>query len=134
MSTELELPTGWARCELSDIARVRLGRQRSPSRATGPNMRRYVRAANVRWHGISIADVKEMDFSQSEFETFRLFKGDILIVEGSGSATEVGKTAVWNNEVPDCCFQNTLIRVRAPRDYVPFLHKHFVGAVQILRG
>ena len=45
--------------------------------------------------------------------------------EASGSASEVGKPAVWNDEVPDCCFQNTLIRVRAPEALVPFLHLHF---------
>ena len=27
--------------------------------------------------------------------------------------------------MPDCCFQNTLIRVRAPEPLVPFLHLHF---------
>ena len=119
------LPPGWAAAVLSELAAVRLGRQRSPSRATGPNMRQYVRAANVRWDGISVADVKTMDFSPTEFEAFRLRKGDILVVEGSGSATEVGKPAVWDDEVPDCCFQNTLIRVRADETLVPFLHRHF---------
>ena len=49
----------------------------------------------------------------------------VLLSEASGSASEVGKPAVWNDEVPDCCFQNTLIRVRAPEALVPFLHLHF---------
>ena len=88
-------------------------------------MRKYVRAGNVTWHGINLDDIKEMDFTPAEFEVFRLRKGDLLIVEGSGSAAEVGKPAVWNDEVEDCCFQNTLIRVRAPAALVPFLHGHF---------
>ena len=41
------------------------------------------------------------------------------------TASEVGKPAIWNDEVRDCCFQNTLIRVRAPEPLVPFLHLHF---------
>ena len=115
----------WEKVPLSDIAEVRLGRQRSPKRAVGPNMRPYMRAANVTWNGISLHDVKEMDFTPEEFETYALRRGDLLLSEASGSASEVGKPAVWNDEVPGCCFQNTLIRVRAPEPLVPFLHLHF---------
>lgn len=115
----------WKRVPLSEIAEVRLGRQRSPKRAVGPNMRPYMRAANVTWKGVSLHDVKEMDFTPEEFETYALRRGDLLLSEASGSASEVGKPAVWNGEVPDCCFQNTLIRVRAPESLVPFLHLHF---------
>ena len=115
----------WDRVPLSKIAEVRLGRQRSPKRAVGPNMRPYMRAANVTWNGISLHDVKEMDFTPAEFETYALRRGDLLLSEASGSASEVGKPAVWNDEVPGCCFQNTLIRVRAPEPLVPFLHLHF---------
>ena len=88
-------------------------------------MRPYMRAANVTWNGISLHNVKEMDFTPAEFETYALRRGDLLLSEASGSASEVGKPAIWNDDVPDCCFQNTLIRVRAPEPLVPFLHLHF---------
>ena len=114
----------WQKVALSEIAEVRLGRQRSPKRAVGPNMRPYMRAANVTWNGISLHDVKQMDFTPAEFETYALRRGDLLLSEASGSASEVGKPAIWNDEVPGCCFQNTLIRVRAPEALVPFLHLH----------
>lgn len=115
----------WQTVPLSEIAEVRLGRQRSPKRAVGPNMRPYMRAANVTWQGISLHDVKEMDFTPDDFATYALQRGDRLLSEASGSASEVGKPAIWNDEVQDCCFQNTLIRVRAPEPFVPFLHLHF---------
>lgn len=115
----------WRKVALSEIAEVRLGRQRSPKRAVGPNMRPYMRAANVKWNGISLHDVKQMDFTPQEFETYALQRGDLLLSEASGSASEVGKPAVWNDEVANCCFQNTLIRVRADASLVPFLHLHF---------
>ncbi len=117
--------THWKKVRLSEIAEVRLGRQRSPKRAVGPNMRPYMRAANVTWNGVSLHDVKEMDFTPEEFKTYALRRGDLLLSEASGSASEVGKPAVWNEEVSDCCFQNTLIRVRAPEALVPFLHLQF---------
>jgi len=72
-----------------------------------------MRAANVTWNGLSLEDVKEMNFSEREFDTFRLVPGDILLSEASGSPSEVGKPAIWNGQIADCCFQNTLLRVRS---------------------
>jgi len=75
-------------------------------------MRPYVRAANITWDGWDLSDVKEMNFDERDFKRFKLQPGDVLINEGSGSADEVGKPAIWNGEVRNCCFQNTLIAVR----------------------
>jgi type I restriction enzyme S subunit len=90
-------------------------------------MRRYVRAANVTWNGWDFSDIKEMNFAPRDFERFRLRTGDILLNEGSGSADEVGKPAIWNGEIEDCCFQNTLICVRSyetSSKYLYFLLLH----------
>lgn len=97
---------------LQEIAEVKLGRQRSPKHHAGTQMRPYVRAANVGWGGWKLDDVKTMNFTDAEMETYRLRAGDLLLGEASGSAAEVGKPAIWNGEIQDCAFQNTLIRVR----------------------
>lgn len=76
-------------------------------------MRPYLRAANVDWGGLKLAHVKCMNFTDHESTIYRLAKNDILLTEASGSPDEVGKSAMWAEEVPDCCFQNTLIRVRS---------------------
>ncbi len=124
--TEGELPAGWKWVKVSEIAEVRLGRQRSPQRAFGENMCQYLRAANVTWDGLDLSDVKSMDFSPKEQEIYRLQKGDILLSEASGSVSEVGKPAIWNEQITNCCFQNTLIRVR-PGNLAgsKFLHLRF---------
>jgi type I restriction enzyme S subunit len=124
--TTIEAPPHWAHVRLDAIAEVRLGRQRSPQRATGPNMVPYLRAANVTWRGIDLGDVKEMDFTASEVETYRLLPGDILLAEASGSASEVGKPAVYSAGAVVHCFQNTLIRVRSNSGVTAFLHLHFL--------
>jgi type I restriction enzyme, S subunit len=126
VSNDAVTPRGWATLRLSEIAEVRLGRQRSPERATGDHMRPYMRAANITWSGISLHDVKQMDFTPREAETYQLRHGDILLGEASGSANEVGKPAIWRDEVPGACFQNTLIRIRAPQELVEFLYYHFL--------
>ena len=109
---EIRETAPWTDKRIEDVAKVFLGRQRSPVNHEGPFMRRYVRAANVTWSGWDLSDVKEMNFDADDFERYRLQKNDILLNEGSGSADEVGKPAIWNEEIPDCCFQNTLICVR----------------------
>lgn len=125
-----ELPEGWMWATLAQTGEVRLGRQRSPKRATGPHMRPYLRAANVTWNGLDLSDVKEMDFGPLEFETYRLLRGDILMAEASGSADEVGKPAMWDGQIDACCFQNTLIRVRAFPEAVPYLYYHLLYDAQ----
>jgi type I restriction enzyme S subunit len=97
---------------LDEIADVRLGRQRSPKNHSGLRMRPYLRAANVTWSGLDLTDVKEMNFTPAESETYELQPGDVLVAEASGSASEVGKPVIWRGEIPGCCFQNTLVRVR----------------------
>lgn len=88
-------------------------------------MRKYLRAANVGWSGLLLDDVKSMNFSDSEMDTFRLKPGDILLNEASGSAAEVGKPAIWNGEIEDCAFQNTLLRVRCAPDADPRYLLHY---------
>ncbi|MEW1660519.1 restriction endonuclease subunit S [Streptomyces sp. NPDC093707] len=128
-----ELPPGWIAVRLEDIAEVRLGRQRSPKNHTGDQMRPYLRAANVDWNGLKLDDVKEMNFTDAEVETYRLLPGDIVLGEASGSPREVGKPALWNGQIEDCCFQNTLIRVRPAKGvdsrYLLLLLRH-----EALRG
>ncbi len=125
MIEDQKLPSGWLNVRLGDIAEVRLGRQRSPDKATGAHMRPYLRAANVTWHGIDLSDVKQMNFDPSEVTIYRLLPGDILLGEASGSASEVGKPAVWEGQIEDCCFQNTLIRVRTEKALSPWFLLHF---------
>lgn len=113
---------------LSALAEVRLGRQRSPKNHDGPNKRKYLRAANIGWGGLKLADIKTMNFSDTEMGAYRLEPGDLLLNEASGSATEVGKVAIFMGEVDDCAFQNTLLRVRPgpkvhPRYLLQFLRQ-----------
>lgn len=120
----------WEERRIDEVATVFLGRQRSPEHHSGPHMRKYVRAANVTWDGWDLSDVKEMNFAPQDFERFRLQQDDILLNEGSGSAEEVGKPAIWNGEIEDCCFQNTLICVRPRAIHARFLYLTLLHAAR----
>lgn len=96
----------------SDAGMVRLGRQRSPSQMSGAFPTRYVRAANITLSGLNLDDLLEMNFTPAEREVFGLKVGGVLLTEASGSASQVGRAAIWRGEVETCCYQNTVIRFR----------------------
>lgn len=93
-------------------------------------MRPYVRAANVAWSGLNLADVKEMNFDPADFERFKLAPGDVLLNEGSGSAREVGKPAIWRGEIANCCFQNTLLRIQPVSCTSEYMHAYLMHAAK----
>ncbi|MEQ1935131.1 MAG: restriction endonuclease subunit S, partial [Fimbriimonadaceae bacterium] len=128
----VELPAGWGSSSFGQVSEVRLGRTRNPSNRPTKNAVPYVRAANITESGLDLTDVLRMDFSPAERETYRLRKGDLLVGEASGSASQVGKAVQWNDELAVCCFQNTVIRLRpvlVESDYllIALKHNYFAG-------
>jgi len=93
---------------------IRLGRQRSPDRASGPSMTPYLRSGNVGPDILRLDDVMSMDFNERERERYALREGDVLVSEGSAGDAAVGMPATWRGEIAGpVCFQNTLLRYRA---------------------
>jgi type I restriction enzyme S subunit len=105
---------GWRAVAVEDVGQVQLGRQRAPKYQTGQHTRPYLRVANVFEDRIDTGDVLSMDFDAGDFERYRLETGDILLNEGQ-STELVGRPAIWQDEIENCCFQNTLVRFRADR-------------------
>lgn len=128
---ELKEPKGWATVTVADVGEVRLGRQRSPDKHTGRFITKYLRAANITTKGLDLGDVLVMDFTPVERDVFRLQSGDIVLAEASGSPAHVGRPAIWRDNIPDCCYQNTVIRFR-PHNVTPefalIVFRHFVTA------
>ena len=106
------LPKGWVWTSIEQAGAVKLGRQRAPQHHVGDHMRPYLRVANVYEDRLELSDVKEMNFTPLEYETYALQVDDILLNEGQ-SAELVGRPAMYRGEVPGCCYQKTLLRFRA---------------------
>jgi type I restriction enzyme, S subunit len=117
-------PDGWTHPRVDLVGSVQLGRQRSPDKLTGVGSARYIRAANITERGIDFDDVLEMDFKDSERETFALGAGDVLLTEASGSPEHVGRPAIWPGAEGIYCFQNTVLRFRS--EQVPSQFAFFV--------
>lgn len=110
------------------VGTVRLGRQRSPDKQTGRFATKYLRAANVTSEGLDLSEVFEMDFTPAEREVYGLKQGDIVLAEASGTASQVGRAALWSDEIPGCCFQNTVIRFRphaVVSEYALIVFRHY---------
>src|SRR5262249_54145825 len=105
------LPKGWAWAKVHEVGEVKLGRQRAPEHHHGPHMGPYLRVANVFEDRIDLSDVLEMNFTPQEYEPYKLQHGDILLNEGQ-SLEWVGRPAMYRDELPGSCFQNTLVRFR----------------------
>ena len=67
---------------------------------------------------IDYSDVLSMDFDDRDFPKYRLSPGDILLNEGQ-SLELVGRCAIYDGSISDCCFQKTLLRFRPGPDVLP---------------
>ncbi|MGH2886643.1 MAG: hypothetical protein ACRDPA_28790 [Solirubrobacteraceae bacterium] len=107
-----ELPNGWERARLDDVATVSGGIQKQPSRTPRRHTAPFLRVANVGSGTLNLDDVHEIEISPDELERYQLRPGDLLVVEGNGSASQIGRAARWRGEIPNCVHQNHLMRVR----------------------
>lgn len=114
----LDIPVSWAWAPVRDLAMVRGGIQKQPKRTPKSNRYPYLRVANVLRGRLNLEDVHEFELFNDELSTYRLEPGDLLVVEGNGSAAEIGRAAIWHGEVADCVHQNHIIRVR-PVEMIP---------------
>lgn len=111
------LPEGWASATVEQAGKVELGRARHPDWHHGPEMRPYLRVANVFEDRIDTSDVMEMDFS-GIFEKYRLHPGDVLLNEGQ-SPHLVGRPALYRGTPPNVAFTNSILRFKARADVMP---------------
>ncbi len=94
------------------VCESRLGKMLDSKQQTGSHRRPYLRNCNVQWDSFDLGEVLEMDFDEGDREEFALMTGDVLICEGG----EIGRSAIWRGELPECYFQKALHRVRPYKD------------------
>ena len=110
------LPSGWRWTTLGQIASIQGGIQKQPKRAPKDNAFPFLRVANVMRGKLDLAEVHRVELFGDELSRLRLESGDLLIVEGNGSPSEIGRLAIWDGSIKDCVHQNHIIRCR------PFNH------------
>lgn len=125
VDTPFTIPESWYWTRVQDTFEVRGGIQKTPTRAPAKNAFPYLGVGNVYRGRLNLADVKRFELYEGELDKYRLIGGDILVVEGNGSASEVGRCAVWSDEIENCVHQNHIIRCRPVQpDLSPFVLKY----------
>lgn len=115
----------WPLYTFSDIASSRLGKMLDAKQQTGICSFPYLANFNVQWFRFELNDLNQMDFDESDRAEFELIDGDLLVCEGG----EIGRCAVWHNEIQPCYFQKALHRVRCNKgiilpDYLAWWFKY----------
>lgn len=114
-----ELPRSWCWTSLGEVSAIQGGIQKQPKRIPDKNAYPFLRVANVPRGWLNLDDVHQIELFGGELEKLRLYKGDLLIVEGNGSPSEIGRMAIWDGSIKDCVHQNHLIRVRLSQGLTP---------------
>ena len=103
------IPAHWCSTTIKYGFSVCLGKMlQKDAKNEAEKLKPYLKAQNIQPNGVNISVVEQMWFSLSEIRTLRLEKGDVLVSEGG----DVGRSAIWNDELPECYIQNAINRVR----------------------
>ena len=116
-------PMVWEVVKFETIGTRRLGKMLDNGKQAGDCQSPYLANFNVQWGRFELNELRQMDFDEADREEFELRDGDLLICEGG----EVGRTAIWRQELDGVYFQKALHRVRlAPRRAVPEYIMYFM--------
>ncbi|NTU43992.1 MAG: restriction endonuclease subunit S [Chlorobiaceae bacterium] len=110
LQTEIGVyPVDWIVDRIDSAFDIQQGKQVSKRNRDGEHQRPFLRTKNVFWNRLELTDLDQMHFSEAEQSRLELRANDLLVCEGGS----IGRTALWNNEVEGCLYQNHLHRLRA---------------------
>jgi len=108
-----EVPEGWKVNNIGELYNVKQGKQISAKESKEGKIKKpFLRTSNLTWGKINISKVDSMYFTKEKFEKLKLKKGDILTCEGG----DIGRTAIYDDELEECAYQNHLHRLRPKTD------------------
>jgi len=106
------LPKGWRWARLEQLGVTFGGLTKNPKRAKFTKKLPYLRVANVYANELRLDEIERIGVQDSELDKLLLRKGDLLVVEGNGSKSQIGRLAIWDGSIDPCVHQNHLIKVR----------------------
>ena len=105
-------PPSWRWVRIEDVCNVQGGIQKTQLRLPVRNHFPYLRVGNVQREKLNLDRIERYELTDDEVEKWALKAGDLLVVEGNGSADEIGRCAIWDGSIEPCVYQNHLMRVR----------------------
>lgn len=107
-------PDSWSVGRVDSFFDIQQGKQVSVKNRIGKSKRRFLRTKNVLWGKLDLEELDEMNFTSDEEERLTLQDNDLLLCEGG----DIGRTAIWSNEIDQCYFQNHLHRLRVKNESI----------------
>ncbi len=106
-----DVPEHWEVTALRNRYSQSLGKMLDTKRITGDHLLPYLRNTDIQWDHINVEDLPTMDIPPSQYDRYTVRRDDLLVCEGG----EVGRSALWSEELTICGFQKALHRLR-PRN------------------
>ncbi len=106
------IPNDWGFGRIDDFFTIQQGKSVSKANRVGDNQKPFLRTSNLRWGKVTLEELDYLHFTDAEEKKFKLQYNDLLVCEGG----DIGRTAIWRNEMDGIYFQNHLHRVRAKVD------------------
>ncbi len=103
-----EFPSTWEIDRVDSAFEIQQGKQVSKKNREGDNQRPFLRTKNVFWNRLELSELDQMNFTVTEEARLELRASDLLVCEGGS----IGRTALWNEGVDGCLYQNHLHRLR----------------------
>lgn len=97
---------------LAEVAEISGGITKNAKRSALAIQRPYLSVANVHFNRIDISNLSNIGVNEAEIARAQLMPGDLMVVEGNGSLSQLGRVAIWHGQVSGCLHQNHLIKVR----------------------
>ena len=125
-----DIPDSWEWIRVGNLFQHNTGKALNSSNTKGEK-HEYITTSNLYWDYFKLDSLREMPFTEEEFEKCSIKQGDLLVCEGG----DIGRSAIWNYDIP-MCIQNHIHRLRPYEKveiyfyyYVFFLYKHsgFIG-------
>lgn len=106
----------WRQSTVAGEFDVQLGKRLDAAVNRG-ELKKCINNRGVRWGRVLVDEAIKAPLTSSDIRDLRLTVGDVLMCEGG----EIGRSAVWNGEIPEAYFLNTLHRLRSKGRYQPKL-------------
>jgi type I restriction enzyme, S subunit len=104
----------WKMSTLGRHFDIQLGKMLNSARNVG-EPKPYLGNKAVQWGRIEVAAAGTVPLTKADQERYRLRKNDLLVCEGG----EVGRAAIWWDQLPECYYQKALHRLRSKSGFDP---------------
>ena len=110
------IPQEWRVSSIGAEFNIQLGKMLDAAKNVGIP-KPYIGNRSVQWGRIDSDDIATVPMTVADLQRFRLRPGDLLVCEGG----EIGRAAIWEEQIPECYYQKALHRLRTKGSYDAYL-------------